>query len=188
MPPGAEPTAETYDGWRLRRGLNRALGKATNWCIADAGTDRALGDVCLIEDGQEEGTVELGYFLLASARGKGAASRAGRIALDHACRPVDDGGLGMRRAVALTVGDNDASAAVLERLGFTEWGREPPFCAREDGSFDDARHWVLLPGSDSQIGHMRSSSASSSARSVRHHARAPRSLDPEHTSLAVSLG
>ena len=42
-----------------------------------------------------------------------------------------------------TVGDNDASSAVLQRLGFAEWGREPAFCAREDGSFDDARHWVL---------------------------------------------
>lgn len=145
MPPGAEPTAETYDGWRLRRGLNRALGKATNWCISDLASDRALGDVCLIEDGQEEGTVELGYFLLRSGRGRGAATEAGRIALNQAFRPVDEGGLGMRRAVALTVGDNDASAAVLERLGFTEWGREPAFCAREDGSFDDARHWVLLP-------------------------------------------
>ena len=49
----------------------------------------------------------------------------------------------MRRAIALTVGDNDASSAVLQRLGFAEWGREPAFCAREDGSFDDARHWVL---------------------------------------------
>ena len=143
MPPGAEPIAETYDAWRLRRGLNRALGKATNWCIADSATDRALGDVCLIEDGQEEGTVELGYFLLSSARGRGAATAAGRLALTYAFTPVEDGGLGMRRAVALTVGDNDASSAVLQRLGFAEWGREPAFCAREDGSFDDARHWVL---------------------------------------------
>ena len=143
MPPGAEPIAETYDAWRLRRGLNRALGKATNWCIADSATDRALGDVCLIEDGQEEGTVELGYFLLSSARGRGAATAAGRLGLTYAFTPVEDGGLGMRRAVALTVGDNDASSAVLQRLGFAEWGREPAFCAREDGSFDDARHWVL---------------------------------------------
>lgn len=144
MPPGAEPTAESFDGWRVRRGLNRALGKATNWCIADAATDRALGDVCLIEDGQEDGTVELGYFLLRSGRGRGAATEAARRALAHAFAAEAEGGLGMRRAVALTVGDNDASAAVLERLGFSEWGREPAFCARADGSFDDARHWVLL--------------------------------------------
>ena len=46
--------------------------------------------------------------------------------------------------VALTVGDNEASAGVLERLGFTSWGREPAFCERGDGSLDDARHWALL--------------------------------------------
>ena len=115
-PTGASPTAPRIEPWVTS---------------ASSGTAR------------KRGTVELGYFLLSSARGRGAATAAGRLALTYAFTPVEAGGLGMRRAIALTVGDNDASSAVLQRLGFAEWGREPAFCAREDGSFDDARHWVL---------------------------------------------
>lgn len=97
----------------------------------------------LIYRGQEAGTAELGYQLFPSARGQGAATRAGRLLLAHAFGASEDGGRGLRRVVALSVGDNAPSAAVLERLGFTEWGRERQFCARADGTFDDARHWVI---------------------------------------------
>jgi RimJ/RimL family protein N-acetyltransferase len=145
MPKGAEPTTQTFERWLLRKREQAAFGEATHWCIADAGTDRALGDVVLIDIGQEEGSAEAGYFLFPSARGRGVASRAMGLATAYAFRPEADGGRGLRRLTALTVGDNAASARVLERAGFTEWGREPQFCARADGSLDDARHWVLLP-------------------------------------------
>ncbi len=144
MPPGAEPTADTFDEWWLTRRERMALGRSTHWCMAEVDGDAARGDLVLIEQWQEEGTVELGYFLFGSARGRGVATRAARLALAYAFAPAPDG-LGMRRAVALTVGDNDPSAAVLERLGFTQWGREPAFCARSDGTFDEARHWILIP-------------------------------------------
>ena len=49
----------------------------------------------------------------------------------------------LHRIQAAVRPENQRSRAVLQRLGFAEWGREPDFCAREDGSFDDARHWVL---------------------------------------------
>ena len=144
MPAGAEPTPETFDSWLLRRREQMALGEVTHWCIADADTDRALGTVLLIDREQEEGSAELGFFLFRSARGRGAATEAARLVVDHAFAPEGEGGRGLRRLTALCVGDNAASAAVLERLGFTEWGREPQFCRRSDGSLDDARHWVLL--------------------------------------------
>lgn len=145
MPPGAAPTTETFAEWLLRRRERMALGKATHWCIADSATDHALGEIVLIETGQEEGSVELGYQLFPSARGRGVATKAAALALGHAFTGRADGGRGFRRAGALTVGDNESSARVLERLGFVEWGREPAFCARDDGSLDDARHWVLIP-------------------------------------------
>ncbi|MCA1784214.1 MAG: GNAT family N-acetyltransferase [Intrasporangiaceae bacterium] len=128
-----------------RRREQMARGEATHWCIADATTDRALGDLVLIDRDQEQGSAELGYVLFPSARGRGAATSGGRLATAHAFAPEGEGGRGLRLLTALTVGDNDASARVLERLGFTQWGREPQFCARADGTFDDARHWVLLP-------------------------------------------
>ena len=146
MPPGAEPTPETFEAWLLRRREQMMTGEVTHWCIADAATDRALGTILLIDKDQEEGSAELGYALFPSARGRGAAARAARLVVAHAFAPEGAGGRGLRRLTALCVGDNTASARVLERLCFTEWGREPQFCARADGSFDDARHWVLLPG------------------------------------------
>ena len=141
--PGTPPTPETFAEWVLVRCERAAFNEATHWCIADLRTDRALGQALLIDRGQQPGSAELGYQLFPSVRGRGVATRAGRLVLDHAFNAPEAGGRGLRRVVALCVGDNDASAAVLLRLGFTEWGREPQFCAREDGTFDDARHWVL---------------------------------------------
>lgn len=141
--PSPLPAPEGFRAWLLARRERTAFGQVTNWCIADLATDRALGHMLLIDENQEAGSAEIGYQLLPSARGRGVATRAGRLVLAHAFGPTERGGRDLRRVTALSVADNAASAAVLQRLGFTEWGREPQFCAREDGTFDDARHWVL---------------------------------------------
>lgn len=143
VPPGADPTPSTFADWLLRRRERMARGQSTHWCIADAASDRALGDVMIGELGAEDGSGELGYLLFPSARGRGAASIAAELVIGHAFTAEADGGRGLRRLTALTVGDNEPSAAVLERLGFTCWGTEPQFCRRADGSYDVARHWVL---------------------------------------------
>lgn len=144
MPPGAAPTSSTFAEWLLRRRERMALGLATHWCISDAEDDTALGEVLLIEATGQEGSVELGYQLFPWATGRGAATIACRLVLQYALAPVTAGGRGVCRVSALTVGDNEPSARVLTRLGFTQWGREPAFCSRADGTLDDARHWVLL--------------------------------------------
>lgn len=144
-PPGARRTPDNFPEWLLLRRERMAQGFSTMWCIADGATDRALGLVVLLEKDREEGCAELGYDLNPSARGRGAATIASRLVIDHAFAPEAEGGRGLRKLSALTVGDNDASAAVMQRLGFTEWGREPQFCARADGTYDDARHWILFP-------------------------------------------
>lgn len=144
MPPRAEPTDDTFEQWLRHRRERAAFGQATHWCIADAGSDRALGEILIIDRSPQERSAELGYQLFPSARGQGVATRAGRVLLAYAFAAEADGGRGLRRMTALSVADNDKSAAVLERLGFTGWGREPQFCARDDGTFDDARHWVLF--------------------------------------------
>lgn len=146
MPPGAEPTPSTFEAWVLRRRVRMSLGQSVHWCIADTAGDRARGDLCLILEGQQPGTAEIGYVLFPSARGRGLASGAVRLAIEHAWADAADGGLGLQRLLASTVADNDASARVLQRAGFAEWGHEPEFCARDDGSYDDMRHWVLLRG------------------------------------------
>ena len=49
----------------------------------------------------------------------------------------------MRRLVAETAADNAASNRVLERAGFTPWGREEAADA-PDGSVVPAIHWERL--------------------------------------------
>ncbi len=142
MPPGAAPTPRNFEEWLLVRRERAAFSEATHWCITAAGSDRALGAVVLIGGGQPGGSGELGFQLFPSARHQGVATRAARLATDHAFTPATQGGRGLRRLTAVSVGDNDASAAVLERLGFTECGRDPQAFPRADGTFDDGRHWV----------------------------------------------
>ncbi|MEV0456750.1 GNAT family N-acetyltransferase [Catellatospora methionotrophica] len=62
----------------------------------------------------EQGTVEIGYGLAESARGNGYASEGAAALVDLALR------LGARRVVATLEYDNQPSANVLRRAGFTE--------------------------------------------------------------------
>ncbi len=146
VPARAVPTPETFDDWLLRRREVMSLGTSSNWCIADATTDDPLGEVLVfVRDGglTEGGTAELGYSVRPSARGRGVAGRAARLAADVALRPVADGGFGLRRLVAETAADNTASSRVLTGAGFSVWGREGSAEA-PDGSWGPALHWERL--------------------------------------------
>lgn len=146
IPARAVPSVDTWDQWLIRRRENMAQGRGCNWCIADAETDVALGEMLVfvhsgaIADGD---TAELGYFLYPRARGRGAAKTAARLAVGHAFASKEQGGMGLRRLVAQTAADNAASNAVLESAGFTTWGHEAAAQA-PDGSVGPADHWELL--------------------------------------------
>lgn len=146
LPSGAVPSPDTFDDWLLRRREVMSRGTSTNWCIADATTDEPLGEVLVfVHQGHlvVGGTAELGYLIRPSARGRGVAGRAARLTADHALRPVADGGMGLRRLVAQTAADNEASNRVLMGAGFTQWGREEAAEA-PDGSVCAAIHWERL--------------------------------------------
>lgn len=136
----------TFEPWLARRLELMASGSAIEWAIADAGTDRALGHLTVfVRDGTLTGDVaEIGYQLVPSARGKGAAKAACRLAITYSFAPKEGGGLGLRRLVAETAADNVASNAVLRAVGFTEFGRERATDALPDGTYGDALHWELL--------------------------------------------
>ncbi|MDN5717477.1 MAG: GNAT family N-acetyltransferase, partial [Janibacter sp.] len=110
LPARAVPTPATFEDWLLRRREGMSLGRSSNWCIADPTTDEPLGEVLVfVHDGVlvEGGTAELGYSVRPSARGRGLAGGAARLAAQHALRPVAQGGLGLRRLVAQTAADNE---------------------------------------------------------------------------------
>ena len=103
-----------------------SLGKVLSWCAADTTTDAALGEVLVFvtEGTLDDDTAELGYQVVPSGRGRGVATTGARALVAHAFAARAAGGLGMRRLVAQTAEDNVASNTVLDRLGFTIWGRE----------------------------------------------------------------
>jgi RimJ/RimL family protein N-acetyltransferase len=123
-----------------------AEGTAIDWCVADLATDRALGGVTVFSRGGAiTDAAELGYQFFPSARGRGAAKEAARLAVAHALAPTSEGGLGLRRLVAETAADNEASNAVLRSVGFVEFGREHAVDRRADGRWGDGLYWELLP-------------------------------------------
>lgn len=143
MPAQAALQPATFDEWLLRRREHESQGRAVNWCIADPVTDRPLGEVGVFgDDLRDHG--ELGYQVLPSARGRGVASAAARLAAAYALRPARDGGLGVRRLTASTAADNEPSNAVLRGAGFEMYGRERAVDLLADGTSCDGLRWQRL--------------------------------------------
>lgn len=147
MPARGVLDADTFPEWLLTRREKMAVGTTLSWCIADAATDRALGEVLLFvtQGTLDDDAAELGYQVLPSARRRGVATAAARVVVEHAFRARADGGLGLRRLVAQTADDNTASNRVLDAIGFEIWGRESAADVLPDGRAVDSLHWELLP-------------------------------------------
>ncbi|HKH31069.1 MAG TPA: GNAT family N-acetyltransferase, partial [Gaiellaceae bacterium] len=87
----------------------------------------------------ERSIVEIGYFVLPQARGRGVATTIARMLAEHAFS------LGVARVAAYVNVGNDASDRALERAGFTREGivRSMP---KPDGQRVDKTLFSLLPG------------------------------------------
>lgn len=77
-----------------------------------ASTGAAVGGIGFLTAAAEDGSAEVGYGFVASARGRGYATEALEAVLAHARAQ------GLRAVVAMTAVDNVASQRVLERCGF----------------------------------------------------------------------
>ncbi|MBB5208774.1 GNAT family N-acetyltransferase [Chiayiivirga flava] len=100
---------------RMRAGFRAR--EVCAWIVADAADDRCLGQVTLYEMRARHFRCEIGYALRADAWGRGLAQESIGTALDWAF-----GWLGLNRVAADVAPGNDASARVLERLGFRREG------------------------------------------------------------------
>lgn len=95
-----------------------------------------MGAVSLLELRRSHGMLH--YWLLPDERGHGYATEGAALLLDHAFETV-----GLHRVFAWTIDENEASRAVLRRLGFTHEGtyREHVFTG---GTYHDTEHYGLL--------------------------------------------
>lgn len=104
---------------------SRALFARTGmalWTVERREDGMILGDCGVIPLEGHGPEIELGYRLRPEVWGQGLATEAARAAMGHAMAPVHEGGLGLRRLVAVTHLDNRASQRVLEKLGLRRVG------------------------------------------------------------------
>ena len=109
--PAPTPPRPSSPPWLAKRRAAMDAGEDLHWCIADRHSDRALGNVQLFglrRPGRDH-DAELGYGWQAAARGRGVMDEVLQLLLPHAFAGRAEGGLGLRRLHAGTVGGNAAS-------------------------------------------------------------------------------
>jgi RimJ/RimL family protein N-acetyltransferase len=114
-------------------------GRLLPLAAIEAASGDAVGAGILHHLDVERKIVEIGYFVLPAARGRGIATSIARGLAEHAFS------LGVERVAAYVNVGNSASERVLERAGFTREGvvRSMP---KPDGRRIDKTLFSLLPG------------------------------------------
>jgi RimJ/RimL family protein N-acetyltransferase len=120
-----------------------ATGDRLIWVVADRETDLMLGDVGVVRMGHGPDG-EIGYSAHPDARGRGVITAAVGLAIEHAFRPIDEGGLGRRRLELQAAKGNLASIRVALNNGFTQTGVRRAADPRRDGSYEDLITFDLL--------------------------------------------
>lgn len=120
-------------------GLGTWLEEAAGSSAGTEGTARLVGRMTLagITRGAFQ-SASLGYWVDAEVAGRGIATHASRAAI-----AVAFGGLGLHRLQAEVQVGNDASARVLEKCGFAEYGLAPDYLRLGDG-WADCRLFQLV--------------------------------------------
>jgi RimJ/RimL family protein N-acetyltransferase len=116
-----------------------ASGRLLPLAAVEVASGEIVGGGTLHHLDAERGIIEIGYWVLPHARGRGLATRIARLLAGHAFS------LGVQRVAAYVNLDNPASERVLERAGFTREGvvRSLP---KPDGRRIDKTLYSLLPG------------------------------------------
>ena len=132
---------DTVHAYFRRAERAREVGLFVALAIVDAESDEVIGS-CDVRrpDPTDLAIGELGYLLIAGARGRGLATRAVRLLTDWSF-----GQLRMQRIQALVHPENPASGRVLERLGFRREGLLRSYRAEAHGR-EDRVIYAVLPG------------------------------------------
>lgn len=137
---GRYRAAEQRDGASMvLRQLDRgARGERVHWCMADRRTDQLVGQIQLHDlEGLDPTSAELGYVVHPDSRGRGILTEALAAVVDWSFRPTTEGGLGRRRLVIRTAGNNQASRHAAEKAGFVHIATEPESFPTGESAFGD---------------------------------------------------
>ena len=110
-------TAAHAEEWLAGCGAELEAGTAIDWLVVGAEDGELLGSIGLMGIDRERAYGEIGYWIAAPARGRGAAGRAVRLVRDWAVAE-----LGLREVEVLVHERNVASLAVARRAGFEDTG------------------------------------------------------------------
>ena len=111
------PLVDELDPHRSLAASTDSGSEFTMYLVRQLSTGLAVGRFEFSGPPDEHGRVEFGYGLVPSARGRGLATEAVQIGLQHAARH------GARLAAASTSTTNFASRRVLAKAGLVEVGR-----------------------------------------------------------------
>ncbi len=121
----------------------QASGQSLFWAITDDEEDLIAGEIGVFGLAGPARSGELGYWAHPDARGRGLTSRSVRLAAEHALRPADAGGLGLRRLVIRVATGNPASQRVALNAGFRPAGLDRNAEALRDGTLADLYRFDL---------------------------------------------
>jgi phosphoribosylglycinamide formyltransferase-1 len=102
-----------------------------SFVMLDADADRVIGGISMKTIDDPMGTAEVGYWVAASERGRGVASRAVRLLSEWSFRH-----LGIKRIELLTDLTNEASQRVAIKAGFTKEAVLRSACENASGRAD----------------------------------------------------
>src|SRR3954468_5563281 len=109
-------TREDAEGWIRAAELDRQAGLGIDWLAVDE-QGEVVASIAVQHIRPDEGVGEIGYWVVAPARGRGIATRAVRLAADWALRD-----LRLRTLELIAHEDNAASRGVARAAGFTQTG------------------------------------------------------------------
>ena len=109
-------TREHAEAFLARSAEEEAAGKSVNLLAVDA-EDRLLGSFSVMELDLEPGYGEIGYWVVAEARGRGVATRGVRLLADWAREELE-----LTKIDVLPHKDNAPSRRVAEKAGFHDTG------------------------------------------------------------------
>lgn len=124
--------------WLDRMNALAAGGTGRQLVIVKTRPTQVIGSVLLFRYEEGSNRLELGYVLGRPHWGHGYATEALRLLLNHLFHHA-----GIRRVEAEVNPDNQASSAVLRRLGFTHEGRLRERWTAKGRSYDTDMHGLL---------------------------------------------